>query len=155
MDYRKMIEDYANNGGSEEKMWVSVAITAEAMDYIKSTNPEKYDCLLRKLNEALYGKHYTEELAKHDVAAMHSTSADGVRHSGEHWTVEQIEAATKDKTFPKGTTKWDKYVAYNAFANDLGKKFTDEQILCAAWLFWFDDEDWNSDGKVWEYMKKS
>lgn len=43
MDYKKMIEAYAKNGGSEAKMWESVAVTEMAMDYIEETNPEKYD----------------------------------------------------------------------------------------------------------------
>lgn len=87
-----------------------------------------------------------------EVHHMHGTGADGVKHTGAYWTVEQIEAATASKPFPKGTTKWDKFVAYNAFKMDLGKKFTDEQILEAAYLFWFADEDWESEGKIWDYM---
>lgn len=152
MDYKKMIETYAKNGGSEEKMWESVAVTEMAMDYIKETNPEKYECLMRKLHESLYGKHYTEELSEHDVAKMHSLGADGAKHAGAHWTAEQVEVATKDKTFPKGVTKCDKYVAYNATWHDLHKKFTDEQILEAAFLLWFADEDWATEGKIWDYM---
>ena len=154
MEYKKIIESYAKAGGDEKKMWASVAVTSEAMDYLKEVAPEKHECIMRKLHEALYGKHYTEEMALHDVSKMHGVWSDGTKRIGAHWTAEQIEAATKDKTFPAGTTKWDKYVAYNAMANDLGKKFTDEQILCAAYLFWFDDEDWNGEGKIWDYMSK-
>ena len=152
MDYKKMIKAYADNGGDEKKMWASVDVTAEAMEYIKATNPEKYDCLMRKLHESLYGKHYCEEIALHDVANMHGIGADGNKHVGAHWTAEQVESATKDKTFPTGTTKWDKYVAYNAAWHDLNKKFTDDQILSAAFLLWFADEDWHTDGKIWDYM---
>ena len=154
MDYKKMITDYATNGGDEKKMWASVDVTEMAMEYIKEKDPEKYECLMRKLHEALYGKHYCEEFALHDVAQMHSTGADGTKHVGAHWTVDQIEAATKGLTFPAGTTKWDKFVAFNAFANDLGGVLTDEQILKAAYAFWFDDEDWKEEGKIWDYMSK-
>ena len=152
MEYKKMIEEYAKNGGTEQKMWESVDVMSMAMDYIKETNPDKYECLMRKLSEVLYGKHYTESLAKTDVEKIHYLDAAGEVHTGPHWTVEQIEAATKDKVFPKGTTKWDKYVAYNALYGDLMTRFTDEQILCAAYLFWFDDKDWKGEGKVWDYM---
>lgn len=154
MDYKKMITDYAKNGGDEKKMWSSVEVTAEAMEYLKEVSPEKYDCLMRKLHESLYGKHYCEDLALHDVSLMHSTGADNMKHTGAHWTAEQIESATANKAFPKGTTKWDKYVAYNATYHDLHKKFKDEEILEAAFLFWFDDEDWSEDGKIWDYMSK-
>ena len=152
MDYKKMIEDYAKNGGSEAKMWESVAITAEMFDYIKETNPEKYECFMRKQHEILYGKHYDESLAMYEVEKMHSTGADGTKRQGAYWTAEQIEKAMEGMTFPKGTTKWDKFVAFNAFAHDLGRKFDDAQILDAAYLFWFADEDWKSSGKVWDYM---
>ena len=155
MDYRKMITDYANNGGDEKKMWASVAVTSDAMEYLKEVAPEKYECLMRKLSEALYGKHYNEEMALHDVSKMHSTDAEGNKRHGAYWTVDQIESATSSMSFPKAVTKWDKFVAFNAFAHDLGKKLTDEQILDAAYLFWFADEDWSSDGKIWDYMSAS
>ena len=152
MDYKKMIETYAKNGGSEEKMWESVAITAEMFDYIKETDPEKYECFMRKQHEILYGKHYDEVLALYEVEKMHSTGADGVKHHGAHWSVEEVEAATADKTFGKSVTKWDKYVAYNATWHDFNKKFEDDKLLCAAYLLWFADEDWKTAGKIWDYM---
>ena len=152
MDYKKMIRSYADNGGDEKKMWASVDVTEEAMEYIRETNPEKYECLMRKLHEALYGKHYSEELAHYDVSKMHSTGADGTKHTGAHWTLEQVDAATASLPFPKGTTKCDKYVAYNAAWHDLHKDFSDEQILKAAYSIWFADEDWHTEGKIWDYM---
>lgn len=152
MEYKKMIKTYADAGGDEKKMWASVEVTEEAMEYIKEKDPEKYECLMRKLHEALHGKHYCEEMALHDVSKMHSVGSDGTKHVGAHWTVEQIEAALSSKPFPTGTTKWDKYVAVNAFWHDLRKKLTDEQVINAAYLFWFDDEDWESSGKIWDYM---
>lgn len=147
-----MIESYAKNGGDEKKMWASVDVTEEAMEYIRETNPDKYDCLMRKLHEALYGKHYCEESAMHDVANLSYTDASGAKHTGAHWTVEQVESATANKSFPVGTNRWDKYVAYNATYADLNRKFTDAQVLDAAYLFWFADEDWQSEGKIWDYM---
>ena len=83
---------------------------------------------------------------------MHHTDTNGTVHTGVHWTVEQIESATTSKKFPEGTTKWDKFVAYNATWHDLSREFTDEQILKAAYLLWFADDDWHTDGKIWDYM---
>jgi len=152
MDYKKMIKDYADNGGSVDKMWASVDITEDAMDYIKDIDPEKYECLMRKLSEALYGKHYSEEMARADVAKMHYIGKDGAEHHGAYWTIEEIDAATANKSFPKGTTKWDVFVAYNAFGADLNAVLSDADIVKAAYAFWFDDEDWKTDGKIWDYM---
>lgn len=152
MDYKKMIEAYANNGGSEEKMWESVAVTEMAMDYIKEADPDKYACLMRKLSESLYGKHYDEEMAHADVAKMHYIDRNGAEKHGAHWTVEEVETATAGKQFPKGTTKYDLFVAYNSQYADYCTKFTDEQILEGAYLFWFADKDWDGEGKIWDYM---
>lgn len=147
-----MITDFAHNGGDEKKMWASVAVTADAMDVLKELAPEKYDCFMRKMSETLYGKHYTEELARLDMSKMHSTDVNGNKHTGAHWTIEEIESATAGMSFPKTTTKCDKFVAFNATWHDLNKVLPDEKILEAAHVFWFGDEDWNSDGKIWDYM---
>ncbi|MBO4690857.1 MAG: hypothetical protein J5621_08280 [Paludibacteraceae bacterium] len=152
MDYKKMIKAYADAGGDEKKMWSSVDVTAEAMDYLKEVAPEKHESIMRKLSETLYGKHYSEELALADVEGMHYIDKNGVERHGAHWSVEDIEAATADKSFGKNVTRWDKYVAYNAMYADLCTKFDEEQILCAAYLFWFDDKDWKTKGKIWDYM---
>lgn len=150
-----MIKSYADAGGDEKKMWASVDVTAEAMEYLEELAPEKHECIMRKLSEALYGKHYSPEFAIADVEKMHSIGADGTKFVGAHWTMDQVETATKDKTFPSGTTKCDKYVAYNATWHDLRKKFTDEQVLQVAYLFWFADEDWHTSGKIWDYMSSN
>lgn len=147
-----MIKASAENGWDEKKMWASVDVTEKAMDYIKEVNPEKYDCFMRELHETLNGRHYNEEMALADVAKLHYIGTDKAEHTGAHWTLEQIETATANVTFPKGTTKWDKYVAYNAAYSDFCTKFDDAQILDIAYLFYFDDKDWKSSGKIWDYM---
>ena len=152
MDYKEMIESYAANGGDEKKMWASVEVTEEAMEYIKKVDPDMYECLMRKLSEVLDGKHYTESLALSDVAKIHYTNASGDKKHGAHWTVDEVESATASMTFPKGTTEWDKYVAFNTTYADLCSEFDDEQILKIAYLTWFSDEDWEKDGKIWDYM---
>ena len=147
-----MIKDYADNGGSIEKMWASVAVTEKAMEHIHETDPEMYDCLMRELSESLYGKHYSEEIALADVAKMHYIDRDGNEHHGAYWTVDQIESATKNMDFGKAVTKWDKFVAFNAFYADLCTVLEDEHIIEAAYKFWFADEDWKTSGKIWDYM---
>ena len=69
-----------------------------------------------------------------------------------YWTKQQIEEATKGMSFPSGTTLCDKFVAFNAFANDLHDVIKDEDILKAAHAFWFADKDWQGKNKIWEYM---
>ena len=152
MDYKKLIKDFAEAGGDEKKMWASVDVTAEAMELLKELAPDKYECYMRKMSETLYGKHYNEEMALADVAAMHSIDRDGVERHGAYWTIEQVETATKNLDFGKAVTKYDKFVAFNAFWHDLNTVLDDELILEAAYKFWFADEDWKTGGKIWDYM---
>ena len=152
MNLKRMVENAVQNGADEKQMWKSVSLVADMMDYIKESAPDKYDCFLRKFNETLNGKHYTEEFAKQDVSQLHYTGRDGNEHHGAHWTVDEIETATAGMTFPNGTTKWDKYVSYNAAYADFCKSFTDEDVLRIAYDFYFADEDWKGSGKIWTYM---
>jgi hypothetical protein len=54
--------------------------------------------------------------------------------------------------FPAGTTKWDKYVAFNAFYSDLCTVYNDEQIIKGAHKFYFEDQDWGDTTKIWDYV---
>lgn len=135
-----------------KEVWQMSDVTIKLGEYMSNPTPEGYECLVRKLSEQLYGKHYSEESAMRDVFKMHYTDANGKECHGPHWTVEQVEAATAGKHFPDGTTKYDKFVAYNAFYADLCKVLPEEHILKAAYAFWFADEDWKGEGKIWEYM---
>ena len=94
---------------------------------------------------ALSGGHYDEEFARHDISKM--------LPRGEYWSLKQVEDATKGMSFPQGTTPCDKWVAFNAFANDLDGVLSDENIIKVAYAFWFADKDWVGKwGKIWTYM---
>ncbi len=152
MEYKAMIEAAVKNGGGEKTMWKAVEAADQAMEYIRKNSPQEYDCLLRSLYVALCGKHYNRELAEQDTQAICYTDAGGNERHGAYWTAEQIESATQGKSFSNSTTLWDKYVAYNAAYADFCKKFDDEQVMDIAYLFFFADEDWKGENKVWEYM---
>ena len=98
------------------------------------------------------GRHFDEEKAKMAVNRIHYTDKVGVKHEGAHWTPEQVESATAQMKFPEGTTKWDKYVAFNSFYADLCRVLDEPMIIKAAHAFYFDDED-APDGKAWRYVK--
>lgn len=152
MDYRKMVETAVKNGSGEKAMWASVDVASEVMGYIYEKEPAMYDKFMRRSYESMCGKHYNQYFAEHDVAKLHYTDAKGIEHRGPYWTVEQVKDATATMKFPAGTTEWDKYVAMNASYADFSKKFDDEAILCIGYLFFFADEDWKGEGKIWEYM---
>ena len=145
MRYKEMIEDAKAKGLTSEKvMWASVDDMDEMLCVMKKEHPKEYWKFMRKQHGLLYGNHYTDEFAMWDVENM--------KPIGMYWTKAQVEDATKGMSFPSGTTPCDKFVAFNAFANDFNGVLTDEQILKAAYAFWFNDKDWKGKGKIWEYM---
>lgn len=152
MDFKTMVESAVKNGADEKKMWQSVYLAEDVMEYLQETAPGKYDCFLRKFNEIFNGKHYNEEFATEDVGRLRYTDKEGNEHTGAHWTMDEVETATAGMTFPNGTTKFDRFVAFNAAYADFCKSFSDEDVLRIAYDFYFADEDWKGNGKIWEYM---
>ena len=139
---------------SESKMWQSIAIISAHIDDLQESHPDMYWCLMRKLHGLLYDRHYTEAFANYDVNQLQYTDREGIKHTGPHWSLEQVVQATKDHKFPSGVNDYDKYVAYNSSYADLCQVFDEPAILQAANRFWFHDEDWSPSGsstKIWDY----
>ena len=150
-----MIEEARKTGrANEDAMWKSVENVEDLLEDLREEHPEKYWHFIRKEHEALYGPHFDCQFAKYTVEGLEYTDAEGVRQKGAHWTPEQVEAAWARKAFKPGTTLWDKYVGANAMYADLCKEFSDEDVLKAAYLFYFADEDWKGEGKVWQYFNR-
>lgn len=151
-----MVREAQKKGlATEEKMWQSVAKLGEGLAALEVTDPNAYWRIMRDQHRIMYDGHYSEEMAEHDVAKLRWTTKDGQKGSGAHWTKEQVTAATAGRAFPRGVNEWDKWVAYNSMWSDLTKELTDEEILKAAWLFYFADEDWHEGKectKIWDYM---
>jgi hypothetical protein len=155
MTYKTMVQEARQAGrASETAMWASIEAVDDMLEEMREQHPEKYWKFMRKAHEQLWGSHYDMQFANHDISRMHSTDANGREQVGAHWTREEVAQAWAGRTFPQSTTDCDKWVAANAFWHDLRKNFEDAEILQAAFLFFFADEDWKRDGKVWEYMNK-
>jgi hypothetical protein len=156
MGYKEMIEEARKSGKADEaKMWKSVEQVDELLCIVKEQDKQKYYDFLRSLYGTLYNNHYaTKEFADWDVERMESTQKDGTKITGAYWTCEQAVEAVKGMgvTIPQAVTKWDIYVAINAAKHDWGRKFSDEQVLQIGWLFYFDDEDYEGQDKVFRYM---
>lgn len=153
MNYRYMV-DHAKKAGltNEKTMWESIDSFSELLEELKESHPQMYWDFMREQHGIMFHNHYDQSFAEYDVSQMHYTDKNGVKHYGAYWTAEQIESATQGMKFPQGTTKWDKFVAFNAAYSDFCRDFDDAQILKIGWLFYFADEDWGSDTKIWEYM---
>ena len=155
MTYKDMVMKAKASGIATEKtMWLSIEHFSELLDELKESHPDLYLSFMRKEMGIMHHNHYEEEFAMWDVAKLSWTEKDGTKHTGAHWTVDQVEQATSGLHFPQGTTKWDKFVAFNVTYSDLCKEFDDDDILQAGFLLYFADEDWGSSTKIWEYMAR-
>ena len=149
--YKTMVKEAKAAGLTTEKtMWESIDSFSDLLDELKDAHPDMYWRFMREQHGLMHHNHYDESFALYDVAQLRYTNKAGEKMSGAHWTVEQIESATAGMRFPPGTTKWDKYVAFNAMYSDLSKGFEDGDILKAGHLFYFADEDWGDDTKIWD-----
>lgn len=156
MDYKQMIENARKSGNwSEKTMLDSVDSIAGLLECVKKTDKDAYWRFMREQAGIMMGCHYDKAWADYDVAQIAYTDKEGKKHTGAYWTCEQVEEATKSMSFPSGTTKYDKFVAFNLAKSDFCKKFDDAQILQIGYLFFFADEDWSPKGsatKVWDYV---
>lgn len=140
-DFITMVSESAKGGNNEQVMWHAVSVADEMLEDIKKLSPEKYDCYMRKMHEALFGCHYTQTLAINDVSKI-----------GEHWTVEDIELNTEDIAFPEGTTKWDKYVCFNMMWHSLHEEFSDKDIFNISRCVFFSFDKLSDNRSIWSYM---
>lgn len=153
MNYRKMVE-HAKKAGvtNEHTMWESIDSFSELLEVLEESHPVLYWAFMRKQHGIMYNGHYDEIYASYDVENIHYTNKAGEKKYGAHWTADQVETAMAGMRFPVGTTKWDKWVAANIFYSDLNKDVDEASILKLAHSFFFADEDWPTDTKIWDYM---
>ena len=114
MEYKDMIRDAKANGvASDKAMWQSVDTLSDMVCILRDEHPDVYWRFMRKQHSILYGNHYDRNFAEMDVEGIRYTGPSGEKRTGAHWTADQIEEAARGMSFPSGTTKWDKYVAFN------------------------------------------
>lgn len=143
------------SGSVPEAKLMAVIEDASSMLDKAQKEPISKECywkFMRRVHTILCGPHYNQEFAMWDISMLSWTNRKGEKKTGAYWTLDQIEEAAKPLSFPSGTTKWDKYVAFNVFYSDMSSVMSDDQILSSAYKFFFADEDAPS-GKVWLYMQ--
>ena len=152
--YKKMIEQARKDGVANEKvMNASIDSVDALLDKLRTAHPAVYEQFIAKQHELFYGPHYNETFAERDVAEIVYTDNEGKERHGAYWSVAEVEDATRGMTFPAGTTKYDKYVAFNVFKSDTCKALDDKEVIAACHQFFFADEDYKGTGKIWQYMR--
>ena len=154
--YKKMLEEATAKGVANEKtMWASVTAVDGLLAKLEDAHPDVYWDFIRDQHELIYGGHYSEDFADYDVAQLKWNDKEGKEHDGAHWTKEQVKSVTAGKSFPAGTTEYDKWVAYNSMYSDLSNDFDEDHILKAAYSIYFADYDFDytKGGKIWKVMR--
>lgn len=82
---------------------------------IKRDCPEAYKKTFMSMHKALYGPHFSKELAEKAVSGLENT--DGT--TGGHWTLEQTESVRKQYDLKHNAYDW--YYTMNMMWADYGK----------------------------------
>ena len=148
----------------EASMWKHIEIMDELLEEMAKPHKERYWEVLRDTHEVMHGKHFDREYAEWQVEHMHHKDRNGREHRGEHWTYEETTAVMgkyRSQLAPE-ITPCDFYVAVNAQWHDYycwmrdyfdSDEAAENAIIESAVMFWFEDEDWDGNDKVWVYFR--
>ena len=152
MKYYNMIKEARTRYNlSEEEMWKSVKILDDVMEYVKTADPRLAMLTEVKFLDITNKGHFPLDYAEEIVGTLHSSGA-----KGKHWTIEQIDTTANKLglSFPTSATSGDKLFAFNSFWHDMHNNGdTEEKIFTDAYLFYFDDADFEGNSKPWKYYK--
>ena len=137
----------------------------EHLEKMREHHPDMYWEMMRDTHELMYGKHFDKEYAEWEVEQMHHKSPDGKVYKGEHWSYEQTtEVMQKYRSkISAEITPCDFYVALNTQWHDYicwakehfpNEADAENAIIEMAVRFWFMDDDWEGNDKVWVYFRK-
>lgn len=162
--YYDMVKaNYNKLRNDESVMWGSIEMWDKHLEEMREHHPDKYWAMMRHTHELMYGKHFDKEYAEWEVEKMHHKGKDGRVYKGERWSHDGTTAvmAKYRNVLPPEVTPCDFYVALNTEWHDYicwaKEKFPTEAeaegaIIEMAVRFWFMDEDWGDNDKVWEYF---
>ena len=162
--YYDMVKaNYNKLRNDEGVMWGSIEMWDKHLEEMREHHPDKYWEMMRRTHELMYGKHFDKEYAEWEVEKMHHKGKDGRVYKGERWSHDDTTAvmAKYRNVLPPEITPCDFYVALNTHWHDYicwaKEKFPTEAeaegaIIEMAVRFWFQDEDWGDNDKVWEYF---
>ena len=163
--YYDMVKaNYNKLRNDEGVMWGSIEMWDKHLEDMREHHPEKYWEMMRRTQEMMYGKHFDKEYAEWEVEQMHHKSPDGKVYKGEHWTMEETTGVMmkyKTKLSPEITpcdfyvalnTEWHDYICWakEHFPNEAD---AENAIIEMAVRFWFMDDDWDGNTKVWCYFR--
>lgn len=136
---------------TEEDMWKSIKILDRLLAVVEGMDKQEAERAKISFIDITNKGHFPLDFAAEIVAKLHSKGA-----KGEHWTIEQIDTTAKQLGLPfaANITSGDKLYAFNSFWHDMrANGDSEEKIFTDAFLFYFDDEDFEGNSKPWKYYK--
>lgn len=116
---------------------------------------------MRDFHESGRGRHFSPAYARQEVSDMHHTEG-GNKHKGEKYPIERAEEVFKryKSLLPEDTTVADVYVAINNHYHKYAQLFKawfgdniDTKIFEAAIVFWFKDDEFPENEKLWKFFQ--
>ena len=150
MNYCDIVKQSPNGG--EKGRWSGVKRVSDFLEKQREKDPDEVRKFLKKEYIAMNGKHLNQHVAMQLVADMHHS--EGVNTvKGELVSPEAAQELIKGEG--KGDEwYWDAYVAANAMMHDLANTgLSDAQIMNVARHFFFHDEDFSDENKVFCYFE--
>lgn len=147
MNYYDIVKQ--SPSGGENGMWSSVKRVSDFIEKMREEHPHEVKCFLKKEYITMNGKHLNESVAKQLVSNMHHSKNDKLIKGEMVSPEDAARYIKKDKEW-----HWDVYVAANAMMHDLANtELGNNQILDAAQKFFFEDEDFSDENKVFWYFE--
>lgn len=162
--YYDMVKaNYNKLRNDESVMWGSIEMWDKHLEEMKEHHPDKYWEFMRDHHEIMNGKHFNRDYAEWEVAQMHHKCGDKT-YKGEHWSHEQTTdvMSSYKTTLPAEITPCDFFVALNSQWHDYhclymslfhSEEEAEKAIIESAIKFWFKDDDWDGNTKVWCYFR--
>ena len=136
---------------TEEDMWKSIKILDRLLAVVEGMDKQEAERAKISFIDITNKGHFPLDYAEEIVGTLHSSGA-----KGKHWTIEQIDTTANKLglSFPTSATSGDKLFAFNSFWHDMHNNGdTEEKIFTDAYLFYFDDADFEGNSKPWKYYK--
>lgn len=136
---------------SEEIMWDSIKDISDLVDDLWKVHPEMAKNFMMKSYSKMHGEHFNETLAREFVDAMFHYNANDEKIKGEMVSVE--ESTHILEPMDKELLRWDAYVACNSMMHDMARSgMSNASIMDATRVFWFEDDDFDGESKVFWYF---
>lgn len=164
MKYYDIVKNnFSKLRNDESVMWQSIEQVDDLLEDIKDEHPAVYATFMRRAHELMNGKHFDKHYAKCEVERMSHIGDDGRVYDGEHWSLEQTNAAMSRyrNKLPSEVNEYDFYVALNAHWHDTictakrhfqAEADAEAYVIDEAVAVWFADRDWPGATKVWDYF---